>query len=59
MGVDVRGASRARREVQSTERPGSVGPGQREVVKAFLAAARLGEFEELLRLLDPDGQLTV
>lgn len=52
-------ASRARRKVRSTERPASVGSGQREVVKAFLAAARLGEFEELLRLLDPDVQLTV
>lgn len=52
-------ASRARRKVQATERPTGVGPEQREVVRAFLAAARRGEFEELLRVLDPEVQLTV
>ncbi|MGW7066943.1 sigma-70 family RNA polymerase sigma factor [Streptomyces sp. NPDC054855] len=52
-------ASRARRKVRSTERPTGIEPGQREAVRAFLAAARLGEFEELLRLLDPDVRLTV
>lgn len=52
-------ASRARRKVRSTERPTGVGPEQRAVVRAFLAAARRGEFEELLRLLDPEVRLTV
>ncbi|MEU4184069.1 sigma-70 family RNA polymerase sigma factor [Micrococcus luteus] len=45
--------SRARRKVQGTDRP-PVEPQQRAVVDAFLAAARSGDFEELLRLLDPD-----
>ncbi|MER6982310.1 RNA polymerase subunit sigma-70, partial [Streptomyces carpinensis] len=35
------------------------GREQREVVGAFLAAARRGEFEELLRVLDPEVRLTV
>lgn len=52
-------ASRARRKVRSTERPTGVGAEQRQVVQAFLAAARHGEFEELLRLLDPEVRLTV
>jgi RNA polymerase sigma factor (sigma-70 family) len=52
-------ASRARRKVQSTERPTAVGREQREVVQAFLAAARDGDFEGLLRLLDPEVRLTV
>ena len=52
-------ASRARRKVQATERPTAVGPGQREVVRAFLAAARRGDFEGLLRVLDPGVRLTV
>ena len=53
-------ASRARRKVQGAERP-SAGAGreQRQVVAAFLAAARGGDFEGLLRLLDPDVRLTV
>src|SRR3954468_17906938 len=48
-------ASRARRQVR-----GSVPPPdpdlekQREVVEAFLAAARAGDFESLLELLDPN-----
>jgi RNA polymerase sigma-70 factor, ECF subfamily len=48
-------ASRARRQVR-----GSVPPPdpdievQRQVVDAYLAAARAGEFETLLELLDPD-----
>jgi RNA polymerase sigma factor (sigma-70 family) len=47
-------ASRARRRVQG--RPMSDGdPGrQREIVDAFLAASRGGDFEALLALLDPD-----
>ncbi|WP_086722296.1 sigma-70 family RNA polymerase sigma factor [Streptomyces carpinensis] len=52
-------ASRARRKVQATERPSGAGREQREVVGAFLAAARRGEFEELLRVLDPEVRLTV
>jgi len=52
-------ASRARRKVQATERPTGAGGEQREVVQAFLAAARHGDFEGLLRLLDPEVRLTV
>ncbi|MFJ1804013.1 sigma-70 family RNA polymerase sigma factor [Streptomyces sp. NPDC088180] len=52
-------ASRARRKVQTTERPTGAGRQQREVVQAFLAAARRGDFEELLRVLDPEVKLTV
>ncbi|MBQ1157269.1 sigma-70 family RNA polymerase sigma factor [Streptomyces sp. A73] len=52
-------ASRARRKVQATERPAGVGREQREVVQAFLAAARGGYFEGLLRVLDPEVKLTV
>ncbi|MEV5966504.1 sigma-70 family RNA polymerase sigma factor [Kribbella sp. NPDC051952] len=46
-------ASRARRKVQGTDRPADE-PQKRAVVDAFLAAARSGDFEELLRLLDPE-----
>ncbi|MEV4799096.1 sigma-70 family RNA polymerase sigma factor [Nonomuraea sp. NPDC049421] len=52
-------ASRARRKVQSSERPAATGREQRVVVEAFLAAARDGDFEGLLRVLDPDVKLTV
>ncbi|OPC83976.1 RNA polymerase subunit sigma-70 [Embleya scabrispora] len=52
-------ASRARRKVRATEQPAEGGPEQREVVRAFLAAARHGAFEELLRVLDPEVRLTV
>ncbi|MFE5329809.1 sigma-70 family RNA polymerase sigma factor [Embleya sp. NPDC056575] len=52
-------ASRARRKVQATERPADGAREQREVVQAFLAAARHGAFEELLRVLDPDVRLVV
>jgi RNA polymerase sigma factor (sigma-70 family) len=47
-------ASRARRKVQGTPRPTDERRRQRAVVDAFLAAARGGDFEGLLRLLDPD-----
>lgn len=48
-------ASRARRRVQSDPAfPNSPATTQREVVAAFLAAAREGDFGALLRLLDPD-----
>ncbi|AXB44473.1 sigma-70 family RNA polymerase sigma factor [Amycolatopsis albispora] len=46
-------ASRARRKVQQRHRPVEE-PGQHAVVDAFLAAARQGDFEELLRVLDPE-----
>ncbi len=52
-------ASRARRKVQAPGRPAAAGREQREVVQAFLAAARGGDFEGLLRVLDPDVELTV
>ncbi|SDM67523.1 RNA polymerase sigma-70 factor, ECF subfamily [Streptomyces sp. cf386] len=50
-------ASRARRRVQGADVPETGGAGQRrrrEVVDAFLAAAREGDFEGLLDVLDPD-----
>ena len=46
-------ASRARRKVQDTPRPAKERQ-QRAVVDAFLAAARSGDFEGLLRVLDPE-----
>ncbi|MET9434128.1 sigma factor-like helix-turn-helix DNA-binding protein [Streptomyces sp. NPDC006551] len=48
-------AARARRRVRGTEEmPEPDLPRQREVVVAFLAAARAGDVDALLRLLDPD-----
>jgi ketosteroid isomerase-like protein len=47
-------ASRARRKVQHTHHPADERQQQRAVVDAFLAAARDGNFEALLRVLDPD-----
>lgn len=51
-------ASRARRRVQGS---GEVHPAdrrrQQEVVEAFLAASRLGNFEVLVSMLDPDAVL--
>jgi RNA polymerase sigma factor (sigma-70 family) len=58
-------ASRARRKVQATDRSTAGGReqterlGRSEVVRAFLAAARGGDFEGLLRVLDPEVRLTV
>jgi RNA polymerase sigma-70 factor (ECF subfamily) len=46
-------ASRARRRVQGAEAPEGDRARQREVVEAFLAASREGDFEALLALLDP------
>jgi len=47
--------SRARRRVRGVNTPADADLGaQREVVAAFLAAARGGDFDALLRLLDPD-----
>jgi RNA polymerase sigma factor (sigma-70 family) len=48
-------ASRARRRVQgSAPTPDADLSRQREVLNAFLAAARAGDFEALLTVLDPD-----
>jgi RNA polymerase sigma factor (sigma-70 family) len=48
-------ASRARRRVRGTPRIADNDlAGQREVVDAFLAASRRGDFEALVSLLDPD-----
>jgi RNA polymerase sigma factor (sigma-70 family) len=48
-------ASRARRRVQgSVPAPDASLARQREVVDAFLAAVRAGDFEGLLKVLDPD-----
>lgn len=52
-------ASRARKKVRASERTTGTGPEQRAVADAFLAAARNGDFEGLLRVLDPDVQLTI
>lgn len=48
-------ASRARRRVRgaATSRPASP-ERQRQVIDAFLAASRAGDFEALLKVLDPD-----
>jgi RNA polymerase sigma factor (sigma-70 family) len=46
-------ASRARRRVQGAQAPEGDRARQRLVVEAFLAASREGDFEALLRLLDP------
>jgi RNA polymerase sigma-70 factor (ECF subfamily) len=46
-------ASRARRRVQGAAMPDTDLAGQRKVVDAFLAAARDGDFEALLAVLDP------
>ncbi|CAG6393660.1 sigma-70 family RNA polymerase sigma factor [Streptomyces cocklensis] len=47
-------ASRARRKVHDAHRPPDERQQQRAVVDAFLAAARSGDFEGLLRVLDPE-----
>jgi RNA polymerase sigma factor (sigma-70 family) len=46
-------ASRARRKVQDVPRPTGGRQQRRDVVDAFLAAARGGDFDALLRVLDP------
>ncbi|KAB2390449.1 sigma-70 family RNA polymerase sigma factor [Actinomadura montaniterrae] len=49
-------ASRARRRVQgAAEAADTSRPAKREIVAAFLAAARDGDFDALLALLDPDA----
>ncbi|MEU8896136.1 sigma-70 family RNA polymerase sigma factor [Nocardia sp. NPDC048505] len=52
-------ASRARRKVQSGDRYAGRGREHRQVVEAFHAAVRSGDFEALLRVLDPEVKLTV
>jgi RNA polymerase sigma factor (sigma-70 family) len=47
-------ASRARRRVRSTPEPDADVATQRRVVDAFLAAARSGDFDALIKVLDPD-----
>jgi RNA polymerase sigma-70 factor (ECF subfamily) len=50
-------ASRARRRVQETPVPTAGVAVQRAAVDAFFAAARNGDFERLVALLDPDAVL--
>jgi RNA polymerase sigma-70 factor (ECF subfamily) len=53
-------ASRARRRVQAENTaPDADLKAQREVVEAFLAAARDGDFDRLVAVLDPDVVLRV
>jgi RNA polymerase sigma factor (sigma-70 family) len=52
-------ASRARKKIRTTEHPPAAGRDQRAVVDAFLTAAHQGDFEGLLRVLDPDVKLTI
>jgi RNA polymerase sigma factor (sigma-70 family) len=47
-------ASRARRRIKGTPVPDADRTRQREVVEAFLAAARAGDFQALVELLDPE-----
>ena len=48
-------ASRGRRRVQGAEpNPHTDVRGQREIVDAFIAASRAGDFDALLAVLDPD-----
>jgi RNA polymerase sigma factor (sigma-70 family) len=50
-------ASRARRRVRIADDPASDPQRQREIVNAFLAAAKSGDFQTLLSLLSPDVEL--
>ena len=47
-------ASRARRRIRATPEPDADLVRQREVVDAFFAATREGDFEALMAVLDPD-----
>jgi len=47
-------ASRARRRVQGADTPDADPARRRQIVEAFLAASRGGDFEALLTVLDPD-----
>ena len=53
-------ASRARRRVRGSPAPSDAGRArQREVVEAFLRAARAGDIEGLLAVLDPDAVVRI
>ncbi|MDT7729256.1 MAG: hypothetical protein QOI21_5832 [Actinomycetota bacterium] len=52
-------ASRARRRVRGAALPDADLPAQRKVIDAFMAAARAGDFEALVAVLDPDVVLRV
>jgi RNA polymerase sigma-70 factor (ECF subfamily) len=52
-------ASRARRRVRGSPEPDPDLMRQREVVDAFFAASRDGDFEALIALLDPDVELRI
>ena len=52
-------ASRARRRVQGCPEPDADLARQREVVDAFFAASRVGDFDALVALLDPDVELRI
>lgn len=53
-------ASRARRRVRGAPAPLEAGRArQREVVEAFVRAARAGDFEGLLAVLDPDAVVRI
>jgi len=52
-------ASRARRRVQGSPKPDPDLARQREVVDAFFAASRDGDFDALVAVLDPDVELRI
>jgi RNA polymerase sigma factor (sigma-70 family) len=52
-------ASRARRRVQGSPEPDADLARQREVVDAFFAASRDGDFDALVAILDPDVELRI
>jgi RNA polymerase sigma factor (sigma-70 family) len=53
-------ASRARRRVRGSPAPSDTGRArQREVIDAFLRAARTGDLEGLLAVLDPDAVIRI
>jgi RNA polymerase sigma factor (sigma-70 family) len=52
-------ASRARRRVQGAPEPDPDLARQREVVDAFFAASRDGDFDALVAMLDPDVELRI
>lgn len=53
-------ASRARQRVRGAPAPSDAGRGrQREVVEAFLRAARAGDMEGLMAVLDPDAVVRI
>jgi RNA polymerase sigma factor (sigma-70 family) len=52
-------ASRARRRVQGAPEPDTDLARQREVVDAFFAASRDGDFDALVAVLDPDVELRI